>query len=135
MIPNCAATRHAHFVLDGSGPVYLEPPKLSLDLWPDVHLGRPTTKRARRLISNALTKEEVASWKPGDTLLLNGKMLTGRDAAHKRIQDMLAKGEKLPVDFTNRVIYYVGPVDPVKLAKLSALQAPPPRPAWTASPR
>ncbi|WP_374320524.1 fumarate hydratase [Aquabacterium sp.] len=111
MIPNCAATRHAHFVMDGSGPVYLDPP--SLDLWPDVHWA-PDYNKSKRVDLNTLTKEEVASWKPGDTLLLNGKMLTGRDAAHKRIQDMLAKGEKLPVDFTNRVIYYVGPVDPVR---------------------
>ncbi len=111
MIPNCAATRHAHFVLDGSGPSYIEPP--SLDLWPDVHWA-PDYNKSRRVDLNKLTKEEVASWKPGDTLLLNGKMLTGRDAAHKRIQDMLASGQPLPVDFTNRVIYYVGPVDPVR---------------------
>ena len=110
MIPNCAATRHAHFVMDGSGPVYLDPP--SLDLWPNVNWTADTQK-SKRVNLNTLTKAEVASWKPGQTLLLNGKMLTGRDAAHKRIQDMLAKGEKLPVDFTNRVIYYVGPVDPV----------------------
>ncbi|MBP7790187.1 MAG: fumarate hydratase [Comamonas sp.] len=111
MIPNCAATRHAHFVMDGSGPVYLEAP--SLDLWPQVEW-TPNTETSKRVDLNTLTKEEVASWKPGQTLLLNGKMLTGRDAAHKRIPDMLAKGEKLPVDFTNRVIYYVGPVDPVR---------------------
>lgn len=111
MIPNCAATRHAHFVLDGSGPAYLEPP--SLDLWPDVQWA-PDYNQSKKVDLDTLTKEEVASWKPGDTLLLSGKMLTGRDAAHKRIQDMLAKGEKLPVDFTNRVIYYVGPVDPVR---------------------
>ncbi len=111
MIPNCAATRHAHFVLDGSGPVYLDPP--SLDLWPKVDW-MPDTGKSQRVDLNTLTKAQVASWKPGQTLLLNGKMLTGRDAAHKRIQDMLAKGEPLPVDFTNRVIYYVGPVDPVK---------------------
>ena len=111
MIPNCAATRHAHFVMDGSGPVYLEAP--SLDLWPNVNW-TPDTEKSTRVNLDTLTKEEVASWKPGQTLLLNGKMLTGRDAAHKRIQDMLAKGEKLPVDFTNRVIYYVGPVDPVR---------------------
>jgi fumarate hydratase class I len=110
MIPNCAATRHAHFVMDGSGPVYLDPP--SLDIWPNVNWTADTQK-SKRVDLNTLTKAEVASWKPGQTLLLNGKMLTGRDAAHKRIQDMLAKGEKLPVDFTNRVIYYVGPVDPV----------------------
>ena len=111
MIPNCAATRHAHFVLDGSGPVYLDAP--SLDLWPDVNWV-PDTQKSTRVNLDTLTKADVAAWKPGQTLLLNGKMLTGRDAAHKRIQDMLAKGEKLPVDFTNRVIYYVGPVDPVK---------------------
>jgi fumarate hydratase class I len=111
MIPNCAATRHAHFVMDGSGPVYLDPP--SLDLWPKVDW-TPDTQKSKRVNLDTLTAAEVAGWKPGDTLLLNGKMLTGRDAAHKRIQDMLARGEKLPVDFTNRVIYYVGPVDPVR---------------------
>jgi fumarate hydratase, class I len=111
MIPNCAATRHAHFVLDGSGPAYLEPP--SLDLWPDVNWA-PDYNKSRSVNLDTLTPAEVASWKPGDTLLLNGKLLTGRDAAHKRIQDMLAKGEPLPVDFRNRVIYYVGPVDPVR---------------------
>jgi fumarate hydratase, class I len=111
MIPNCAATRHGHFVLDGSGPAFMTPP--SLDLWPDVHWA-PDYNKSKRVDLNTLTKAEVASWKPGDTLLLNGKMLTGRDAAHKRIADMLAKGEMLPVDFTNRVIYYVGPVDPVR---------------------
>jgi fumarate hydratase class I len=111
MIPNCAATRHAHLVLDGSGPAYLDPP--SLDLWPNVHW-QPDYSKSRRVNLDTLTRQEVASWKPGDTLLLSGKMLTGRDAAHKRIQDMLAGGEKLPVDFANRVIYYVGPVDPVR---------------------
>jgi len=111
MIPNCAATRHAHFVLDGSGPAYLEPP--SLDLWPDVQWA-PDYNRSKKVDLDALTKAEVASWHPGDTLLLSGRMLTGRDAAHKRIQDMLARGEKLPVDFADRVIYYVGPVDPVR---------------------
>jgi len=111
MIPNCAATRHAHFVLDGSGPVYLDPP--SLDLWPNVNWA-PDYQQSKKVDLNTLTPAEVASWKPGQTLLLNGKMLTGRDAAHKRIADMLTKGEKLPVAFTNRVIYYVGPVDPVK---------------------
>ncbi len=110
MIPNCAATRHAHFVMDGSGAVYLDPP--SLDLWPNVNW-TPDTQKSQRVNLNTLGHAEVASWKPGQTLLLNGKMLTGRDAAHKRIQTMLAKGEALPVDFTNRVIYYVGPVDPV----------------------
>jgi len=111
MIPNCAATRHAHFVLDGSGPAYIDPP--SLELWPDVHW-QPDYNKSKKVDLNTLTKAEVASWKPGDTLLLSGKMLTGRDAAHKRIQDMLARGESLPVDFTDRVIYYVGPVDPVR---------------------
>ncbi|MFN8867436.1 MAG: fumarate hydratase [Pseudomonadota bacterium] len=111
MIPNCAATRHAHVVLDGSGPAFMEPP--SLDLWPKVNWV-PDTQRSRRVDLDTLTPAEVASWKPGQTLLLNGRMLTGRDAAHKRIQDMLARGEPLPVDFTNRVIYYVGPVDPVR---------------------
>jgi len=111
MIPNCAATRHAHFVLDGTGPAYIDPP--SLDLWPDVHWA-PDYNKSKKVNLDTLTREEVAGWKPGDTLLLSGRMLTGRDAAHKRIQDMLAKGEPLPVDFTNRVIYYVGPVDPVR---------------------
>ncbi|WP_297910215.1 fumarate hydratase [Thiomonas sp.] len=111
MIPNCAATRHAHFVLDGQGPVYLEPP--SLDLWPAVHW-TPDTQKSRRVDLDTLTPEQVAAFKPGETLLLSGKLLTGRDAAHARISSMLAKGEKLPVDFTNRVIYYVGPVDPVR---------------------
>ncbi len=111
MIPNCAATRHAHFTLDGSGPAFCEPPSLSE--WPEVHW-TPDTQKSKRVDLNTLTAEEVASWQPGQTLLLNGKMLTGRDAAHKRIQDMLAKGEQLPVDFKNRVIYYVGPVDPVR---------------------
>jgi fumarate hydratase class I len=111
MIPNCAATRHAHFVLDGSGPAYCEPPPLSA--WPDVHWA-PDVKTSRRVNLDTLTREEVASWQPGQTLLLSGRMLTGRDAAHKRIQDMLARGEKLPVDFAGRVIYYVGPVDPVR---------------------
>ena len=111
MIPNCAATRHAHFVMKGEGPVYLDPP--SLDLWPQV-AWTPDTQKSQRVDLNHLTPEQVASWTPGQTLLLNGKMLTGRDAAHQRIQDMLAKGEALPVDFKNRVIYYVGPVDPVR---------------------
>ncbi|MDP5007892.1 MAG: fumarate hydratase, partial [Glaciimonas sp.] len=111
MIPNCAATRHGHFVLDGSGPSFMTPPSLSE--WPEVHW-MPDTEKSTSVNLDTLTKEEVASWKPGQTLLLNGKMLTGRDAAHKRIADMLAKDEKLPVDFTNRVIYYVGPVDPVR---------------------
>src|SRR4051812_40609852 len=111
MIPNCAATRHAHFELDGSGPAYIDPP--SLDLWPQV-AWQADTEKSRRVNLDTLTKEEIATWKAGQTLLLNGKMLTGRDAAHARIQAMLAKGEPLPVDFRNRVIYYVGPVDPVR---------------------
>jgi len=110
MIPNCAATRHAHFTLDGSGPAYLEAPRL--DEWPAVDW-KPS-KEAKRVDLDTLTPEIVASWKHGDRLLLNGKMLTGRDAAHKRIKDMLARGEPLPVDFKGRVIYYVGPVDPVR---------------------
>jgi len=111
MIPNCAATRHAHFVMDGSGPVYIDPPALSL--WPDVHWA-PDYQKSRKVDLNTLTAAGIARWTAGDTLLLSGKMLTGRDAAHKRIQEMLAKGEPLPVDFTNRTIYYVGPVDPVR---------------------
>jgi fumarate hydratase class I len=110
MIPNCAATRHAHFTLDGAGAAKLEPPDLSR--WPKVAWS--PAPESRRVDLDHLTPAEVASWKPGERLLLNGKMLTGRDAAHKRIADMLAKGETLPVDFTNRTIYYVGPVDPVR---------------------
>src|ERR1044071_243887 len=110
MIPNCAATRHAHFMLDGSGPAEFEAPKLSD--WPAVSWTPDAS--SKKVDLDRLSKEEVASWKPGQRLLLSGKLLTGRDAAHKRIQDMLARGEKLPVDFTNRVIYYVGPVDPVR---------------------
>ena len=110
MIPNCAATRHAHFVLDGSGPAQFEAPRLSD--WPAVTW--TPDARSRKVDLDTLTRQDVISWKPGERLLLSGKLLTGRDAAHKRIQDMLDKGEKLPVDFTNRVIYYVGPVDPVR---------------------
>ena len=109
MIPNCAATRHAHFTLDGSGPSFLEKP--NLNDWPEVHW--TPDKAAKRVNLDTLTAEEVRGWKQGDRLLLNGKMLTGRDAAHKRIKDMLAKGEALPVEFKGRSIYYVGPVDPV----------------------
>ncbi|MCD6673798.1 MAG: fumarate hydratase [Burkholderiaceae bacterium] len=111
VIPNCAATRHAHFVLDGSGPAFCEPPPLSA--WPDVNW-TPNLEKSRRVNLDTLTREEVASWKPGQMLLLSGRMLTGRDAAHKRIAEMLERGEKLPVDFMNRAIYYVGPVDPVR---------------------
>ncbi len=109
MIPNCAATRHAHVVLDGSGPAYLDPP--ALDQWPKVDW-KPSPQ-AIPVDLDQLTPAIVQSWKPGDRLLLSGKMLTGRDAAHKRMVDMIERGEPLPVDFTNRVIYYVGPVDPV----------------------
>lgn len=112
MIPNCAATRHAHFTLDGSGAARLAPPDLAR--WPDVRWAPAPT--AKRVDLDRLTHEEVAGWKPGDRLLLCGKLLTGRDAAHKRIADLFARGESLPpgVDFTNRIIYYVGPVDPVR---------------------
>ena len=109
MIPNCAATRHAHFTLDGSGPVMLDPP--SLEDWPKLAWD---ASKGRRVDLDTLTREEVASWKPGETLLLNGKLLTGRDAAHKRIVGMLDRGEPLPVDLRGRFIYYVGPVDPVR---------------------
>lgn len=109
MIPNCAATRHAHFTLDGSGSVMLDPP--SLEDWPKLTYD---SSKGRRVNLDTVTREEVASWKPGEVLLLNGKLLTGRDAAHKRMVDMLNKGEKLPVDFSGRFIYYVGPVDPVR---------------------
>jgi fumarate hydratase class I len=111
MIPNCAATRHVHFTLDGSGVAQLPVP--DLNAWPDVHWA-PDTEHSKRIDLDTLTPEEVASWQPGQTLLLNGKMLTGRDAAHKRMVDMIARGEPLPVDFKNRAIYYVGPVDPVR---------------------
>jgi fumarate hydratase class I len=109
MIPNCAAMRHAHFVLDGSGPVFLDPP--SLDAWPKL---THDVSGARRVNLDTVTREEAATWKPGEVLLLSGKLLTGRDAAHKRMSEMLHRGEKLPVDFRNRFIYYVGPVDPVR---------------------
>jgi len=112
MIPNCAATRHAHFVLDGSGPVALDPPPL--ELWPDVHW-KPATD-SLRVNLDALTRAEVASWKPGQTLLLSGRVLTGRDAAHKQLAELLQSGRGLPdgVDLKGRAIYYVGPVDPVR---------------------
>src|SRR6478609_9207025 len=109
MIPNCAATRHAHVVLDGSGPAYLDPP--SLDAWPKLTYD---VSSARRVNLDTVTRAEAATWKPGEVLLLSGKLLTGRDAAHKRMTDMLSRGEKLPVDFKDRFIYYVGPVDPVR---------------------
>jgi fumarate hydratase class I len=109
LLPNCAATRHAHFVLDGSGAVHLDPP--SLDDWPKLTLDLASS---RRVNLDTLSKAEIATWKAGDRLLLSGKLLTGRDAAHKRMVDMMAKGEKLPVDLTDRFIYYTGPVDPVR---------------------
>jgi fumarate hydratase class I len=110
MIPNCAATRHAHFTLDGSGPAVLTPP--SLNEWPEVT--REAGENVKRVNLDTVTQEEMNTWKPGDTVLLSGKMLTGRDAAHKKMVDMLARGEKLPVDMKGRFIYYVGPVDPVR---------------------
>ncbi|SHE57634.1 fumarate hydratase [Thermomonas hydrothermalis] len=109
MIPNCAATRHAHFTLDGSGPVALEPP--ALEDWPTLTY---SPQNARRVNLDTVTRDEVATWTPGEVLLLSGKLLTGRDAAHKRMVDMLDRGEPLPVDFNGRFIYYVGPVDPVR---------------------
>ena len=110
IIPKCAATRHAHFVLDGSGPAELTPP--SLEDWPNIVWDAGPT--ARRVDLNSLKKDDMLEWQPGETLLLNGKMYTGRDAAHKRMVDMINKGEPLPVDLTDKLIYYVGPVDPVR---------------------
>lgn len=110
IIPNCAATRHVHFTLDGSGVAELAPP--NMDIYPDVHWA-PSAK-AKRVNVDTITKADTQAWQAGETLLLTGKILTGRDAAHKRIANMLAKGEALPVDFTNRFIYYVGPVDAVR---------------------
>ena len=109
IIPNCAATRHVHFELDGSGPAVLEPP--SLDTWPDVDW--TPSEQSLSVNLDTITRQDIALWQPGQTLLLSGKLLTGRDAAHKRMATMLEKGEKLPIDFTNRFIYYVGPVDAV----------------------
>mgnify|MGYP000285243719 FL=1 len=110
MIPNCAATRHAHFELDGSGPSLQTPP--NLEDWPEITMEEG--ENTRRVNLNTVTREEIAEWQPGDTILLSGKMLTGRDAAHKKMTEMLANGEKLPVDLQDRFIYYVGPVDPVR---------------------
>ncbi|WNL40528.1 fumarate hydratase [Halomonas sp. PAMB 3264] len=109
IIPNCAATRHAHFTLDGSGAVALPAPKL--EDWPEIT--REVGENVKRVDLDSVTPEEVKTWQPGDTLLLNGKLLTGRDAAHKRMTDMISKGEPLPVDMKGRFIYYVGPVDPI----------------------
>ena len=110
VIPNCSATRHVHFALDGSGPATFAPP--DLDEWPDIafELG----DEVKRVNLDTVTPEDVRGWRAGDTLLLSGKMLTGRDAAHKKLVDLIDRGEPLPVDFTNRFIYYVGPVDPVR---------------------
>lgn len=109
MIPNCAATRHVHFELDGSGPAELEVPKL--EDWPKITW---EASNARRVNMDTVTHEDIMSWKPGETLLLSGTMYTGRDAAHKRMVEMIAKGEHLPVDLKGKFIYYVGPVDPVR---------------------
>jgi len=110
LIPNCAATRHIHFTLDGSGVAQFTPPQL--EDYPDVHW-QPAAD-ARRINLDTVTRADIAQWQPGETLLLSGKLLTGRDAAHKRLVDLLARGEPLPVDFKGRFIYYVGPVDPVR---------------------
>lgn len=110
IIPNCAATRHVHFILDGTGAAELTPPDIST--YSDVHWA--PSPQAKRVDVASLTKADIATWQAGETLLLSGKILTGRDAAHKRIAGMVAKGEKLPIDFTNRFIYYVGPVDAVR---------------------
>lgn len=110
LVPNCAATRHAHFTLRGNGPAQLEPPQIGD--WPEIAL-RDMWQSARRVSLDGLTRDQIAKWHPGDQLLLSGKMLTGRDAAHRRIAQMLEAGEPLPVEFRDRAIYYIGPVDPV----------------------
>jgi fumarate hydratase class I len=112
MIPNCAATRHIHFTLDGSGPATFEPP--AIDRWPEIALSGQN--EAKRVDIDTISREEIQSWQAGDTILLSGSILTGRDAAHRRIKELLDKGKSLPdgVDFTNRFIYYVGPVDPIE---------------------
>ena len=110
IIPNCAATRHLHFVLDGSGPASFDPP--NLDDWPEITW--EADESVRRVNLDTVSQSDIEQWQPGDTLLLSGKMLTGRDAAHKKMTDMLANNEQLPVDLTGRFIYYVGPVDPVR---------------------
>ncbi len=109
MIPNCAASRHIHFVLNGSGPAIFTPP--SFDDYPNITFD--AISGAKKVNINNITKEQIKEWKSGETILLSGKILTGRDAAHKRMVDMLNRGEKLPVNLANRFIYYVGPVDPV----------------------
>ena len=110
IIPNCAATRHIHFTLNGAGAAEFTPPDIAS--YPDVHWA--PSAQAKRVNVDTLTKANIATWQAGETLLLTGKILTGRDSAHKRIKTMLAKGEKLPVNFSNRFIYYVGPVDAVR---------------------
>jgi fumarate hydratase class I len=112
LIPNCAATRHLHFILDGSGPVHLQPPQLTD--WPEITLA--ATENTRRVRLDGLTQADISQWRPGETLLLSGRILTGRDAAHKRIVELLERGQPLPegLDFNGRFIYYVGPVDPVR---------------------
>ncbi len=109
MIPNCAATRHAHFTLDGSGAAMLTPPDLSI--WPDISY--EAGEQARKVNLDTLSPKDIQDWKPGEVLLLSGKMLTGRDAAHKRMIGLLDAGEELPVSLKGKFIYYVGPVDPV----------------------
>ena len=112
LIPQCAANRHVKFSLDGSGPAILIPP--TLDDWPDIDLGTPFQGNSKRINLDTLTREETASWRVGETLLLSGKMITGRDAAHKRIVDLLDAGQPLPFDVKGKMIYYVGPVRPVR---------------------
>jgi fumarate hydratase class I len=116
LIPNCAATRHIHFSLDGSGPARLPLP--NLDDWPVIsqQSSRPGSQQARKVDLNQINRDDISQWQPGDTLLLSGKILTGRDAAHKRLLELMTQGQPLPegVDFTNRFIYYVGPVDAVR---------------------
>ena len=134
VIPNCAATRHVHFTLDGTGPAHARHRRDST-LWPKVAWTADAC--ARRVSLDGLTRAEIAAWKPGERLLLSGKLLTGRDAAHKRICALLDAGEPLPegLDFHGRVIYYVGPVDPVRRRSGRARRARPPPIAWTDSPR
>ena len=128
IIPNCAATRHAHFVLDGSGPARLDPP--DLEDWPEISW--EADESVRRINLDTVTQQDIAQWKPGDTLLLSGKMFTGRDAAHKKMTDILAGGERLPVDLTGRFIY-VGPVDPVADEAVGP-QGPTTATEWTSLP-
>ena len=112
MIPNCAATRHTHFVLDGTGPALQTPP--DINDWPNIT--RDVGANVHRINLDTVTRDEAGRWQPGDTLLLSGKMLTGRDAAHKKMKELIESGEGLPpeVDLKGRFIYYVGPVDPVR---------------------